>query len=70
MILTSGKITVSGRKLPEIDGKQKQYSRPEGRKIIPTTSGRFVSYAFSSLIIITFYKNSWLCTNIFYYERL
>jgi len=39
---SSGKMIFYGRKAPEIDGKQKQYSGSEDRRIIPTTSGRFL----------------------------
>jgi hypothetical protein len=39
----SGKVTVSGRKAPEINGKWKQYSRPEDRGVIPATFGCFPS---------------------------
>jgi hypothetical protein len=35
-------MIVSDRKAPEIDGKRKQYSGSEDRRIIPTTSGRFL----------------------------
>jgi hypothetical protein len=41
MIPTSGKITLSRRKVLEVDGKQKQYSGPEDRGIIPATSSCF-----------------------------
>jgi hypothetical protein len=38
---SSGNITVSGRKVPAIDGKRKRYSGQEGHGIIPATCSRF-----------------------------
>jgi hypothetical protein len=40
---SSGKITFSGRKAPEVDGQRKQYCGREDREIIPATSDRFLT---------------------------
>jgi hypothetical protein len=39
---SSEKLTVYGRKAPEIDGKRKQYSESEDRGIISVTFGHFL----------------------------